>query len=173
MSNDATLSHYVIEGDFTQDLTSKQQIMSIQTVIENVSFENVLELLLPSDEMDQFVLSHCKKSSGDILSPLLDLFTKASVFSIDLLTEKLVGLIDQKQLCSKLSNLTICNEFLRRVDILKRTNASGQDVSIYNAVVMSYQQIHCRGHQNVSCNVVAKTSNNNTLQNKKTERELF
>ena len=126
-----------------------------------------MELLIPSDEMNQFVLSYCKKSPGNILSPLLDMFIKASVFSIDLLTEKLVGLIDQKQLCSKLSNLTICNEFLRRVDILKRTNASGQDVSVYNAVIMSYQQTHCKGHQNVSCDVVAKTSSKSTLQNKK------
>ena len=170
MSNDTTLPHYVIEGDFIQDSTTNQRIMSIQNVINNIPIANLKELLISSGEMNKFVLSYCKKCPDKILSPLLDMFIKTSELSIEMLTEKLGGSVDQQQLCSQLSNRTICNEFLQRVDMLKSSNASSQDVSVYNAVMMAYQRLNCDGK--VACDTMAPPSTNNNLQTKKRKTSL-
>ena len=71
---------------------------------------------------------------------------------------------------SQLSNRTICNEFLQRVDILKSSNASSQDVSVYNAVMMAYQRLNCDGK--VACDTMAPPPTNNNLQTKKRKTSL-
>ena len=123
--------HFVISGVFLEDRNTMMRIISLEDIIYNTPVKMLNQILATSPEMHKFVTFHSQECSQSILRPLLDMMCSKPELPI---SDKLGSKITKRLLGSKMSNETICNDFLHRVYKTVKNSADKENSLVFSTV---------------------------------------
>ena len=132
--------HFVISGAFVEDKNTMMRIISLEDIINNTPVKMLNQILATSPEMHKFVTFYSQEYSQSILRPLLNIMCSKPELPI---SDKLFSKITKRSLRSKMSNETICNDFLRRVYKTVKNSADKENSLVFSTVNVAHDEIMC------------------------------